>query len=307
MMVPPIRARSAADAVFAPAMLLLMAALTGGASVALAGLPRGDAVPLWLIAALPAAAGVGCALRRHGVRHAWPAALGGFALAALPVLLLPPRPADATVPWSGFVGGYEIGNLVSAGLVAWHAWRGPRDDGRRWVLFGGLAFGLGLENSGIVLGYFSELGYHAYVPGLPAPVATMIGWPVVLYLADQQARNLLAIRPLPARWLGPAYALLLTATALAADAQIDPYATRMGLWVWRPDLLVPPLWFGVPPLNYLAWAGAVLGFAAATLAWRGGLLATSHPTLRLAACFAIGYAVAGAVFFGCETLVLPAA
>jgi uncharacterized membrane protein (DUF441 family) len=75
--------------------------------------------------------------------------------------------------------------------------------------------------------------------------------------------------------------------------------------VWRQDLLGGALWFGVPLLNYLAWAGAVLGFAVATLAWRGGLLPGSHPALRVAACFATGYAAAGIVFFGLEPLVLP--
>jgi uncharacterized membrane protein (DUF441 family) len=75
--------------------------------------------------------------------------------------------------------------------------------------------------------------------------------------------------------------------------------------VWRQDLLGGALWFGVPLLNYLAWAGAVLGFAVATLAWRGGLLPGSHPALRVAACFVTGYAVSGVVFFGIESAVLP--
>lgn len=306
---PDLRPSGPVDAYFAPVMLLLLAALVGGASVSVAGMPHQDAFLLWIPAAVSAGLGLAAQRSRTGsLLSAGLLALAGMLLSLLPLLLSTRLPAGTSPPWGPVVGGYEIGNLILALLVAWHAWRGPPCPQRRWVALGGMFFGIGLENGGILMGYFAEHGYHVYLPGLPAPVATMIGWPVVIYLADQQGR--LWLRLFPALRDGGlpralAYAALITVVAVAADAQIDPYATRIGLWTWRADLALGPHWFGVPLLNYLAWTAAILGFAAATIVWYSHWSGRLGFGLRTLASLGIGWATAGVLFLVAEPLVLP--
>jgi len=76
---------------------------------------------------------------------------------------------------------FEVAALVEFAVLAVHAWWVA---GRRtfWLIFGvGLVYGLILENAGVALGFFAEEGYLLYFPGLPAPVATSLGWCVVFY------------------------------------------------------------------------------------------------------------------------------
>ena len=74
---------------------------------------------------------------------------------------------------------------------------------------------------------------------------------------------------------------------LALDLQLDPVATAAGLWTWPPH--PPPLWRGVPAVNFCAWFAAVLPFAhAAFKATAGeeidaGRLARSLPRVLLEA------------------------
>ena len=53
-----------------------------------------------------------------------------------------------------------------------------------------LVYGFILENSGIVLGFFEEKGFHVYLGPLPAPLATTIGWCFILFCCVWTAERL---------------------------------------------------------------------------------------------------------------------
>jgi uncharacterized membrane protein len=152
---------------------------------------------------------------------------------------------------------YEWSNFAWAALLIAHLW----SHGRSHValFFGvGLLYGAALENGGIVLGFFHETNLtDTMVKPFVAPVATMIGWSVVLSMAvfvTWGLRKRLA-------WLQKSAllsALFVGTLATFLDLQIDPIATAVGCWVWHESL---PAWFhGVPLVNFLAWMCALVPF-----------------------------------------------
>jgi len=149
---------------------------------------------------------------------------------------------------------FEVAALVEFAVLAAHAWWVA---GRRtfWLIFGvGLIYGLILENAGVALGFFAEEGYLLYFPGLPAPMATGLGWCVVFYPLWWAAPRLVGEGAGHAR-----KAMAATGLALALDLQLDPLATALGLWEWHPTL--EPAIRGVPMVNFSAWLAAVLPFS----------------------------------------------
>ena len=177
--------------------------------------------------------------------------------------------------WSGphlgataLLRAFEVTSLVGFALLAAHAARETRTFA---MLFGtGLIYGLVLENGGVALGFFSEPGYVLHLPGLPAPLATGLGWCQVFYPLWWVVR-----RAAPGAAPG-ASALLTMGLALAFDLQLDPLATTAGFWSWHPTL--PEAVRGVPWVNFCAWAAAVLPFSYAV--FRAQRLPGS-PALRL--------------------------
>jgi hypothetical protein len=154
---------------------------------------------------------------------------------------------------------FELSNLFWALAIMSHTWysRGfPR-----FVTFFIVAFfyGLILENTGIFLGYFLEPHFVVYVGLLPAPLATMVGWCIVFTCAITMIEFFRARSP--RLQASPALtALLTTALAISADAQLDPLASFPDMW-WRWHEALPPWWFGVPFCNYAAWFGAFFAFS----------------------------------------------
>jgi len=123
----------------------------------------------------------------------------------------------------------------------------------------GFVYGLLLENTGIVLGYFHETDYLFYLWRLPAPFATMMGWCLVFYcciwVAEYFREQFKWFRGSPLR-----SAFLTTCVALSLDIQLDPIASLSGVfWKWNDAL---PQWFlSVPFCNFAAWFGAFMPFA----------------------------------------------
>jgi len=140
------------------------------------------------------------------------------------------------------------------------------------VLFYGIGFlyGLILENSGIILGYFGESQYRYYLGccgvTLPAPLATQVGWCIMFYVAIANAEffesKIEWLRDRPLRM-----ALLATAIGITLDLQIDPLASLSGLW-WKWNPALPAVWLGVPLLNYVAWFAAFMPFSYAYFYYR---------------------------------------
>ncbi len=153
---------------------------------------------------------------------------------------------------------YEWSNFLWAGLLFFHAYK--RDKSHAALFFGaGLFYGTLLENGGIVLGYFSE--HHltsTMIPPFRAPLATMLGWCVVLYMATFVVWELRAHLPFLRRSAALS-ALAVAAAATLLDLQIDPLATAVGCWVWHESL--PPFFHGVPLVNFVAWMCALSAFA----------------------------------------------
>ena len=149
---------------------------------------------------------------------------------------------------------YEWSNFGWAALLLWQLFRHQRS--HVTLFFGvGLLYGAVLENGGIVLGFFHETNLtDTMVKPFVAPVATMVGWSVVLSMAGFVTWALRKHLP----WLRRS--ALLSALALASfatllDLQIDPIATAVGCWVWHESL---PGWFhGVPLVNFVAWMCAL--------------------------------------------------
>ncbi|OPY15839.1 MAG: hypothetical protein A4E70_01623 [Syntrophus sp. PtaU1.Bin005] len=152
---------------------------------------------------------------------------------------------------------YEFSALANAALIGVHAWR---RSGRLAALFFGpvAAYGAVLENGGILLGYFTEVGYSMYLRPFPAPLATMAGWITVFYLVMSLTWEFRLCIPCLAR-SAIGSALVATACALCMDFQLDPLATAAGFWQWNHLLTLRLL--GVPLLNFVAWASAVFPFS----------------------------------------------
>lgn len=176
---------------------------------------------------------------------------------ALPLLTLAfHRPSPLTR--DGLLMVYEFSNFIWAGLLIWHAWKHERS--HVTLFFGaGLLYGMVLENSGIVMGFFHETNLtRTQVPPFVAPVATVVGWSVVLYMSTFVVWKLRTWVPVLKRSTVVS-ALLTGGLATMLDLQIDPIATATGCWVWHESL---PAWFyGVPLVNFVAWVSALTPFA----------------------------------------------
>ena len=158
----------------------------------------------------------------------------------------------------GLLAAYELSNFGWAAMMLWHAARKNR--GHVLLFFGvGLFYGACLENGGILLGYFHETKLDiTRVPPFLAPVATMVGWCVVLYMATFVVWKLRV--QIGALRRSPVVSGLLVATvATMLDLHIDPLATAVGCWVW--DAQLPPWFHGVPLTNFVAWMCALFPFA----------------------------------------------
>jgi len=130
------------------------------------------------------------------------------------------------------------------------------------ILFFGVAllFGMLLENSGIVMDFFSEPGFRVTLWFLPAPLCTMLSWSLILAIVVSVTDRLGEWVP----WLAPSTGVwrrvaTATAMALCVDAQGDPLASMPGLF-WKWNELLPPAFFGVPILNFAAWFGGISVF-----------------------------------------------
>ncbi|MCA2979181.1 MAG: carotenoid biosynthesis protein [Myxococcaceae bacterium] len=153
---------------------------------------------------------------------------------------------------------YELSNFLWAGLLVRFFWKRQRS-----VLayfFGvALVYGAVLENGGIVLGFFDEQNLSlTMVEPFVAPVATMIGWCVVLGMATYLVWRLREWVPALRRSALVSGALV-GGFATMLDLQIDPIATMTGCWVW--DSSLPPWFHGVPQVNFVAWLCALVPFA----------------------------------------------
>lgn len=152
---------------------------------------------------------------------------------------------------------YEWSNFAWAALLIAHLWSHQRTHVA--LFFGvGLLYGAVLENGGIVLGFFDETNLtDTMVRPFVAPVATMIGWSVVLAMATFITWGLRK----RLSWLRRSAllsALSVGGFATLLDLQIDPIATAVGCWVWHETL---PGWFhGVPLINFVAWMCALVPF-----------------------------------------------
>jgi hypothetical protein len=223
-------------------------------------------------------------LREYGsegaMRKLAPWALGVTALYCAPLAHHLSMPLDVTL----HKRLYELSALVQFAVLAFHArtWFKPWD--WAWVFGVTLVFGLILENGGIVLGVFSEPGFLLYLPGLPAPLATALGWASVLYCAFFAVERVLPVKSPLAR--GLACALI----GLSLDLPFDPVATRLGWWVWEPSLNAK-VW-GVPVINFVAWFWALFPYGTAYY-WarekagraegkKAGLFVAAFPAILLA-------------------------
>lgn len=152
---------------------------------------------------------------------------------------------------------YEWSNFIWAGLLITQLWVHKRTHVA--LFFGaGLVYGAALENGGIILGFFHETNLtDTMVKPFVAPVATMIGWSVVLAMATFVTWGLRK-RIAWLRRSALVSALLVGLLATLLDLQIDPIATAAGCWVWHETL---PGWFhGVPLVNFIAWMCALVPF-----------------------------------------------
>lgn len=148
---------------------------------------------------------------------------------------------------------YEISVFIEFILILLHARTWLRKADWSWIFGITLVFGVILENGGIFMGFFREEGYFLYLPGLPAPAATMLGWVNVLYCGFFAVERILpGMKPV---WRG----LVCTGIALSMDIPFDPVATRLSWWVWNRELTLS-IW-GVPAVNYVAWFWALFPYA----------------------------------------------
>lgn len=198
------------------------------------------------------------ALKSPSVRFPKLALMVPVALAlGLPTLnILVHRPSPMTL--STLRAVYELSNFFWAAILVRFLWKKERS--LVAFFFGvGLIYGAILENGGIVLGFFHEQQLRlTMVKPFVAPVATMIGWSMVLAMATHLVWRLREWLP----WMKKSALLsgvLVGVFATTLDLQIDPLATATGCWVWDESL---PAWFhGVPLVNFVAWLCALIPFA----------------------------------------------
>ncbi len=122
-------------------------------------------------------------------------------------------------------------------------------------IFGiGLIYGGLCESYGIWAGYFKELNYLVYIPGIPAPLATMIGWTIVYYftffMVEKISEHSLFIESSPL-----VKSILAGIIATSFDFMVDPVAVKAGWWIWSSKY--EPFFLGVPLINFAAWFFAV--------------------------------------------------
>ncbi len=178
-------------------------------------------------------------------------------IAILYIILLS-LPKHATLDRQEFKLVFEISNILFAGIFALHAL--TVKGYRRWLnifIISGI-YGLLLESGGIQMGFFNEQGYYVYLPGVHAPLATLIGWCSVFYMVTFIAEEIAQLRPGIKRNIF-IYALLPTMIGLFFDLQLDPLASRMGLWTWAGRL--EGFFMEVPLVNFLAWFSALYPFS----------------------------------------------
>ncbi len=133
----------------------------------------------------------------------------------------------------------------------------------------GFLYGIILENGGIMLGFFRETGFHAYIPFLPAPLFTSLGWCNVFYSCrfcahlifgrNKSSADIAQEREKPTFRKALSFAVIVTISALFLDFQLDPFATHHKLWIWNEELI--PFFGGVPLINFTAWLSAIFPFA----------------------------------------------
>lgn len=156
---------------------------------------------------------------------------------------------------------YETSAIAEFIILAVHGRTWLKGWDWAWIFGVTLVFGMILENGGIFMGFFREEGYLLYLHGLPAPLATMLGWVNVLYCGFFTAEKILpGMRPV---FRG----LVCAGIALSMDIPFDPVATRLSWWVWD-DSLGLGVW-GVPAVNYVAWFWALFPYAWCYYAVRG--------------------------------------
>lgn len=184
----------------------------------------------------------------------WGASAAGLLLLVLTAIGHRPTPLDRQT----LLHLYEISNFIAFLPLVVYAWTHGR--GTAGVFFGaGLVYGVALENGGIFMGYFAEMSYRLYIPGLVAPMATMIGWVMVIYACaflTWQVRRASA----PVRQSPVLSGLVFALCGVLFDLQIDPIATASGCWTW--DSRLPAFYLGVPVVNYVAWFCALAPFGA---------------------------------------------
>jgi hypothetical protein len=238
-------------------MLLFLSVSMLNNALANLGSPRWDLA--WPIVFPIALFGGFYALRAEGRASVLLRALA-VAVAMPAVLVLVHRPSPLSQ--AALLQVYEYSNFVVFVPLLVHArFHGK---GTLGIFFGaGLLYGVILENGGIAMGYFAEVAYRVYVPGLVAPLATMLGWVMVIYLCAFLTWR--ARRAFPGLQRSPVWSGLLFATCgVLFDLQVDPVATATHCWTW--DARLPAFWLGVPLVNYVAWTAALWPFGTALFA-----------------------------------------
>ena len=149
--------------------------------------------------------------------------------------------------------GFEIlAPLWVAAIVA-HCYRERGWPGVTVFFVLGAIYGFILENSGIEMGFFSEAGYRFYLPWSHTPLTTVAGWCTVFYPSVYIADIVVERFKIRSKVVVPA--LIVSAVALSTDLHFDPVATALGMWTWNP--ILPPVWFGVPLVNFTSWFSAL--------------------------------------------------
>ena len=175
---------------------------------------------------------------------------------------------------------YEATNFLWVALAIFHATRTSLE--RALLFFGvGLFYGALLENGGIMLGYFRETHLRAKLPPLVAPVSTMIGWSLVIYMAFFVVYGLRQWLPTLKR--SPLLSgMVVAVVATLLDIELDPLATAIRCWEWDPSL--PPALGPVPFVNFVAWVSALVPFGWAVFRYQDHVGLEDHtpwPTRHL--------------------------
>lgn len=121
------------------------------------------------------------------------------------------------------------------------------------------------ESFGVGAGYFSEPGYLIYLPFVPAPLCTMLGWTTSYYISIFLANGI--FRKFPRYQHNILLkSVIVGLIATFHDFQLDPVAVKSGWWIWSETYR--DFFFEVPLLNFIAWFFAISTFAYAYL-WTG--------------------------------------